>query len=176
MTDKPTDRQTPGEHAREVMNDLLKTHTVCGELITQPTTKAAFLATHPADECKADLAHKKDDAPLRSIHQAIAREAAKDVRVQYNKYRKEGLGLGCFPDTAATAASNYYRAGFEVLGVIPKSEWASGQTDICNLATTVRRLFTPAPAEVVPDHGLTCAPGDTSLANLDSCKRPPKTR
>lgn len=143
--------QTPAEHARAVASDLLKEHlTPQGSL---------------------DLA---------KFHSALLKHAESESK-RISAAGSSNLSRldGCIKDTSINGMTTlYYTAADEVLGIIPREKWQTGQTLACDIRTSVRDWWhaKPPSAEVVNNYGLECKPSDNpqvSITNVLSCEVPP---
>lgn len=145
---------------RAYVNELLKKHTVCGELIiSKRATKASTLKNHPTEQCATELKEIPDKTILRTIHEGIEEAARKAV--------ENGVS-----ENIDTALKQYYKAadevlGFSTLGVKQSFKELLSQTPI------VGEYFSPEQF----NHGLTCnqLPGPRAtkpnLRNVASCMK-----
>lgn len=139
--------QTPAEHARAVVSRLLKENlTAEGSL------------------------------DLGKFHQAINKHATgESLRISAVDSQKRSGNDACIADPSeAGMLKLYYTATDEVLGLIPRDQWQSGQTVFCDVKKSIRDwwLAKPAASEVVNNHGLVCKAynnPDKSITNVESC-------
>jgi hypothetical protein len=170
MTDTPHDKPAPTTDAqrRAVMNDLLKKHTVCDQLVLFSQTPQELMRSTGAD-CNNEVMCRDPNKALPDIHDAINRQAKEDAQ----KLRaRRGLGAittllaengipGLPPVDEKSIRLEYYKAADQILGL--------------------DKGFRRPTDEPAPDHKLSCSPlagvDEPSITTVINCKKDsPKPR